>query len=123
MPTSFNKGKIYHTVYLFLTAKSDRGPTACSPQSSGLNPLDFHSWRRLKSLVYAAPVNNEEAFNLAPWMPVRLSAITSIFERMGQSMLRRVRDILSTYCKCILSTITQKLNVSGRMLTWTIFLV
>jgi hypothetical protein len=37
-----------------------------------LNPLDFYLWEHLKSLVYATPVDSEEAL----WIPVRLSATT-----------------------------------------------
>jgi hypothetical protein len=34
-----------------------------------------------------------------------------------------MKDILSTYYKCILSAITHKLNVSGHMLVWTFFVL
>jgi hypothetical protein len=38
------------------------GPTEWPPRSPDLNPLEFHLWGHLKTLVYAAPVDNEEAF-------------------------------------------------------------
>jgi hypothetical protein len=34
-----------------------------------------------------------------------------------------MEDILSTYYKCPLSAITHKLNVSGHMSIWTVFLI
>jgi hypothetical protein len=37
----------------------DWEPTALPPWSPDLNPLDFYLWRHLKTLVYAAPVDNE----------------------------------------------------------------
>jgi hypothetical protein len=39
------------------------GPTAWPPRSSDLNPLDVYMLRHVKSLVYAAPVDNEAAFH------------------------------------------------------------
>jgi hypothetical protein len=39
------------------------GPNAWPPRSADLNPLDFYLWGHLKTLVYAAPVDNEEALN------------------------------------------------------------
>jgi hypothetical protein len=47
------------------------GPTAWPPLSTpDLKFLDFYLWEHLRTLVCAAPVDNEEAL----WMPVRLSA-------------------------------------------------
>jgi hypothetical protein len=51
-------------------------PTAWSPRWPDLNPLDFYLWEHLKTLVYAAPVDNEDHLNIALWMPVRLSVTT-----------------------------------------------
>jgi hypothetical protein len=34
-----------------------------APLSPHLNPLDFYLWEHLKTLVYAAPVDNEEALH------------------------------------------------------------
>jgi hypothetical protein len=39
------------------------GPTAGPPRSPDLNPLDFCLWVHLKPLVYAVPVDNEEALH------------------------------------------------------------
>jgi hypothetical protein len=39
------------------------GPTAWLPRSPDLNPLDFYMSRRLNTLVYAAPVDNDEALH------------------------------------------------------------
>jgi hypothetical protein len=48
------------------------GPSAWPQRSPDLNPLDFHPWEHLNSLVCAAPVDNER--HIALWVPVRLSA-------------------------------------------------
>jgi hypothetical protein len=39
------------------------GPTAWPPRSPDLNHLDSYLWGHLKTLVYAAPVDNEEALH------------------------------------------------------------
>jgi hypothetical protein len=39
------------------------GPTAWPSPLLDLNPLDFYLWEHLKTLVYAAPADNEEAFH------------------------------------------------------------
>jgi hypothetical protein len=40
------------------------GPTAWPPRSMpDLNPLDFYLWGHVNTLVYAAPVDNEEALH------------------------------------------------------------
>jgi hypothetical protein len=44
-------------------------------------------WGDLKTLVYAAPVNNEEALTIALCMPVNYPGI---FVRMLLSLIRRV---------------------------------
>jgi hypothetical protein len=70
-------------------------------------------------------------FTIALWMLVRLSATTSAsLNRWGgpwwdgsRRPLNIKEDILSTYYKYAVPTITQKLNVSGHMFIWTIFLV
>jgi hypothetical protein len=102
-------------------------PTAWPPRSTpDLNPLDFYLWGHLRTLVCAAPVDNEEAL----WMPVRLSATApeslhgcdGPWWDVSRRALNLVEDILSTYCKCTLSAITHKLNVSGHMLLWIFFL-
>jgi hypothetical protein len=67
------------------------GPTAWPPHSPDLNPLDFYLWRHLKSLVYAAPVDNEETLHhhiVDACQTIR--NYPGIFERMRQPMMRRV---------------------------------
>ena len=36
------------------------GPVACPARSPDLNPLDFHLWGHLKSIVYATSIENAE---------------------------------------------------------------
>jgi hypothetical protein len=70
-------------------------------------------------------------FPIALWMPVRLSAIASAslggcggpWWDVSRRALNLMEDILNTYYKCTLSTVTHKLNVSGHMLIRTFFLV
>jgi hypothetical protein len=55
------------------------------------DPLDFHLWEHLKSPVYAAPVDNEEALHhciVGACQNIRLDP--GIFARMWLSMMRRV---------------------------------
>jgi hypothetical protein len=48
----------YHDQWL------DRGePNAWPPCLPDMNPLDFYLWGNLKTLVYAAPVENKDAFH------------------------------------------------------------
>jgi hypothetical protein len=47
-------------------------------------------WGHLKTLVYAAPVVNEDVLTVALWMPVKIRNYPGIFERMLWSMMRRV---------------------------------
>jgi hypothetical protein len=67
-------------------------------------------------------------FIIALCMPVRLSATTptSLHGRGGPPLswraLNLMEAIFSTYDKCTLSAITQKLNVSGHTLIWLLFL-
>jgi hypothetical protein len=105
------------------------GPTAWPPRSADLNPLDFYLWRHLKSFVYAAPVENEEASQhctVDAYQTIR--CYPGIFERMrrpwwdvSKHSLNLVEDFISTYCKCTLSVVTHKVNVSRRMLIWICF--
>jgi hypothetical protein len=92
-------------------------------ESSGFLPV-----RTPKSLVYAAPVDNEEP--LQHRMVDACQTIRNypdIFEWMWRSMMRRVEacieDILSTSYKCTLSAVTHKLKVSRHMLIWKFFLI
>jgi hypothetical protein len=103
------------------------GPTAWPPHSPGVNPLDFYLWGLLKARVYADPISNEgELHHRIVDTRQTIGKFPGIFERMRQSMSRyawnRVEDIMSTYYKRTLSAIIHKLNVSGHVLIWTIFL-
>jgi hypothetical protein len=104
------------------------GPTAWPPRStSGLNPLNFYLWGHLNP----APVDHEEAHRFV--MPVTLfaTAPASLYGCGGPwwDVSRRVlnlkEDILSTCYDCILSAVIRKLrvNASGHMLIWKLFLV
>jgi hypothetical protein len=67
------------------------GPTAWPPRSPHVNPLDLYLWGHLETLVYAAPVDNEEALhhrNVDACHTIR--NCPSIFERMRRSIMRRV---------------------------------
>jgi hypothetical protein len=57
-----------------------RGLTSWPPSSPDLNPLNFYQWGHLQTLMYAAPVDNEEA----------LRNYSSIFKWMLQSMMKCV---------------------------------
>jgi transposase len=103
-------------------------PTAGPPCSPDLNPLDFYLWGHVKTLVYAAPVDNREALHHRiadasdyPQLPRHIRTDAAV--DMSRRALNLVEDILSTSNKCTLSDITHKLNVSGHMLIWKCFLV
>jgi hypothetical protein len=106
------------------------GPTAWTPCSPNMNPLEKCPCGLLKPLVYAAPLHNEAALRhriLDACQTIR--NYPGVFERMRRSTMRRVEmcidfhgDNLSTYYKCTLSAITHKLNVFRRVLIWTVFL-
>jgi hypothetical protein len=67
------------------------GPTAWPPRSPDLNPLYFYLWGHLNTLVYAAPVDNEETF--AHRIVDACQTIRNypgIFDRMLRSMVRSV---------------------------------
>jgi hypothetical protein len=66
-------------------------PTALSPRSPDLNPLDFYMWGQLNLPVYAAPVDNEEALHHRIVDACQTIGIyRGIFERMRRSMMGRV---------------------------------
>jgi hypothetical protein len=106
-------------------------PTAWLPCSLDLNLLDFYLWGHLKTLVYAVPIDNEEALDhriLDACQTIR--NYLGVFKRMRWSMKRRVEACieshgghLSTYYKCTLSAITHKLKVFGHIFITTFFLV
>jgi hypothetical protein len=100
------------------------GPTACLTRSPYLDPLDFHLWEHVKTLVYATPVDNEDALHHRI-VDARQTVPNchGIFEQMRSSMMRRVEtcidsmeDILSTCYECTLSAIAHKLIFSGQCL-------
>jgi hypothetical protein len=67
------------------------GPTAWPPRSPDLIPLDLYLWGHLNPLVYAPPVDNEEAPHhriVDACQTIR--NFPGIFERMRRSMMRRV---------------------------------
>jgi hypothetical protein len=66
------------------------GSTAWPPRSPDFNLPDFYLWGRLKSLVYAAPVDNEETLHRIVYACQTIRNYPAIFERMWRSMMRRV---------------------------------
>jgi hypothetical protein len=128
-----------------------RGPTAWPPRSPDLNPRDVYLWGHLNPLVYAAPVDNEETLHRIVDACQTIRKCPGISERMLWSIMRRYRSLkvavqgpdfwptpYNTYMmrrvevcteshgghfQRTLSAVTHKLNVSGRILIWTCFLV
>lgn len=71
------------------------GPQPWPARSPDLNPLDFYLWGHLKSVVYATPVPDvaelrERIINGC----IQIRGMPGIFERVRQSMLRRVRSCI-----------------------------
>jgi hypothetical protein len=66
------------------------GLTAWPPRSTpDLNPLHVYLWRHLNTLVYAAPVDNEETLhNRTVNACQTVRNYPGIFERMLRSMMR-----------------------------------
>jgi hypothetical protein len=79
-------------VFIYCGRWIDRGgPIAWAPRSPDLIPLDFYLWGHLKTLVYAAPVDNEEALYhsiVDACQTIRI--YRGIFEQMQRSIMRRV---------------------------------
>jgi hypothetical protein len=71
------------------------GPTAWPPNSApDLTPLDSYLWGHLRSLVYAAPVDNEETLHhriVDACQTIR--NCPRISERMWRSMMKRYRGV------------------------------
>jgi hypothetical protein len=83
----------YHDIWI-----GRGGPTAWPPRSQDLNPLDLYLWGHLKSLVYTAPVDNEESLHhriLDTCQTIR--NYPGIFERMLWSMTRRVEACIESH--------------------------
>jgi hypothetical protein len=109
-------------------------PAAWPPCSPDLNPLDFYMNRHLKTLVYAAALDDKEALyhhivddsqtndNYPPPPNFWMAAVIHDEMCWGHA-LNLMEDIWSTYYRYHLSAITYKLNISGHMLIQTVFLV
>jgi hypothetical protein len=68
-------------------------PTAWPLRSPDFNPLDFFLWGHLKSLAYAAPVDNEETLHhrvVDACQTIR--SCPGIFEWMQKFMMRRTGE-------------------------------
>jgi hypothetical protein len=75
-----------------------RGPTASPPRSPDVNPLDFYLWGHLKTLVYAVPVDNEEALHHRILDACRtICNYPGIFERMRRSMMRCIEACIESH--------------------------
>jgi hypothetical protein len=74
------------------------GPTAWPPRSPDLDPLDFYLWGHLKPLVYAAPVDKEEAlYHRTVDVCRTIRNYPGIFEQMRRSMMRRVEACIESH--------------------------
>jgi hypothetical protein len=74
------------------------GLTACPPRSPDFNPLHIYLWRHLKALVYAAPVDNQDALhhrNVDACQTIR--NYPGISERMWRSVNRRVEECTESH--------------------------
>jgi hypothetical protein len=68
------------------------GRTAWPPRSLDLNPLDFYLWGHLNNLVYATPVNNEEALHHRTVKACQtIRKYPGIFAQIRRFMMRRVK--------------------------------
>jgi hypothetical protein len=74
------------------------GPSAWPPRSPELNPPDFYLWGHLKTLVYAAPVDNEKALHhrIADACQT-IRNYPGIFARMRRAMMRRVEACIESH--------------------------
>jgi hypothetical protein len=103
----------------------------CRLQHSFYCALFFYLWGHLKTLMYAAPVDNEEALHhrtedaclTIRKYPASLNGCGGPWWDVSRRALKLMEDILSTYCRWTLSAITHKLNVSGHKLIWIFLLV
>jgi hypothetical protein len=79
----------YHDVWI-----GRGGSTAWPPRSPDFNPLNFYLWGHLKTIVYAAPVDNE---------PSHCGCLSdhpnysSIFAQMHLSVMRRVEACIECH--------------------------
>jgi hypothetical protein len=73
-------------------------PTAWPPRSPDLNPLDFYLWGHLNILVYAPPVENQEALHHRIVDAYQtMHNYPGNFERMRRSMMRRVEACIDSH--------------------------
>jgi hypothetical protein len=73
------------------------GPTAWPPRSPCLSLLELYLRGHLKTLVYAAPVDNEEALHHRTVDACQnIRNYPGIFERMRRSMMRRVEACIES---------------------------
>jgi hypothetical protein len=74
------------------------GPIPWPPPSLYFNPLDFYLWGHLKTLVCAAPVDNEEALHQRIVDACKtIRKHPGIFERIRQSMTRHVETCIESH--------------------------
>jgi hypothetical protein len=74
------------------------GPTAWPPRSTDLNTLDFYLWRHLATLVYAAPVDNEEALhNRIEDACQTIRNYPGVSERMRRAVMRHVEACIESH--------------------------
>ena len=71
------------------------GPIAWPARSPDLNPLDFHLWGHLKSIVYATSIENAETLrNRIEQRFRQIRETPGTTERVTRSMTRRVQACL-----------------------------
>ena len=71
------------------------GPVAWPARSPDLNPLDFHLWGHLKSIVYATSIENAEIpRNRIEQGSRQIRETPGMTERVIRSMTRRVQACL-----------------------------
>ena len=71
------------------------GPIPWPPRSPDLNPIDFYLWGHLKGIVYSEPIPDVQTLEQhirAACDAIRIEP--GIFERVRQSLLRRVQGCL-----------------------------
>jgi hypothetical protein len=74
------------------------GPTAWPPRSPGLNPLYFYLWGHVTTLVYAAPVDNEDVLHHRIVDACQIIRnCPGISELMRRSMMRRVEACIESH--------------------------
>lgn len=72
------------------------GPISWPPRSPDMAPLDFYLWGHLKSLVYETPVpSQQELIGRIIDGCARISETPGIFERVRQSLRRRLRACIA----------------------------